>query len=250
MEKKSLVLLVLGFVLALALAPAIAQASSIEMEWKCKNAVINVLMHRYRPSSTSGWATEEFASLYHEAEETTGNIALRMDYSCDIEGSVSAVNGILEVGAFINQDYGAYFKGFRTSEIAISSPEFTVSFNVHTFAFKTHLDNTWIHGAWMAGEAKDPTIHALRFYQKTKSDGSPLGEYYALIDAVLSGDSEFSVVSDFFPDSRHDVWWGNETLAFDLLADDIDAYIDVEEFPIINVYMDVGHLLGEIDKPR
>ena len=255
--KKGLVLL-LGAVLALLLMPsAVAKASSAEVMWKGDDVHISVLIHRYRPSSTSGWATEEFASLLHDAEFSIGHIFLYIDYSCDIEGFVTAVNGNLDVASIIHQRYGKWFRGVRASEISLTSPNFTVDFNVHTFSFKTHVDNTWTHGAWVSGEALDANIYATRLYQHFLTHGTPDEgdddmdyECYAMISAVLSGEGDISVISDWFPDGRHSVWWGNETLAFDMSADDFNALISAENYPIMDIYMDVEHIFGEIVKPR
>ena len=249
--KKSILLAGIALFLTLFLTLPSIMATSVELIWDSHDAEISVTVHRYRPSSTSGWATEEFAVLEHEAEYSTGAISAWIDFSCNIEGLVSAENGNLYVASIIDQDYGSYFKGFRVAEVSINSEEdFEALFSAHTFTMRTHLDNTWTLDAWLSAEGSGMSVHALRLYQKTKSDGTLLGEYYALIDAVLEGDGEAFLGSGWFPDKRNDVWWGNETLAFQLTADDISAYIESVDFPIINIYMDVDELIGEVVRPR
>ena len=257
---KKLVVL-LGIVLVLFLVPTIAvapaSASDVELLWKGHNVHISVLVHRFRPSSTSGWATEEFASLEHFAGFSVGDVVLTMDYSCNIDGVISAENGFLDIASIIHQTYGKWFRGVRASEIVIGSPNFTAQFNVHTFGMKTHVDNTWTLGSWAVVNATDLNVSAIRLYQHFLTHGTPDesddtmdSEYYAIIDAILSGTANASIVSDWFPDERHSVWWGNETIAFAFEADDISSFINVEEFPEVHLYMDVGMLSGELIRPR
>ncbi|RLG86167.1 MAG: hypothetical protein DRO39_03850 [Thermoprotei archaeon] len=245
----------IGLLLALLMLPGLT-AASVELVWESDNAKISVTVHRYRPSSTSGWATEEFATLDHEAGHSLGHIMAWIDHSCNIEGFVSAKDGSLDVASIIHQQYGKWFRGVRIAEVSVESPDFNATFSAHTFTMNTHLDNTWTLDAWLSAEGSDMSVYALRLYQHFKTHGTPDesdddmdSQYYALIDAVL-GDGEAFAGSGWFPDKRNSVWWGNETLAFQFTGDDISAYIESVDFPIISIYMDVDELIGEVVRPR
>jgi len=246
----------IGLLLVLLMLPTIS-ATDVELVWNSNSADVSVTVHRYRPSSTSGWATEEFAVLEHTAGHSLGHILVWMDHSCNIEGDITAVDGSLYVASIIDQDYGKWFRGLRIAKVEIESPEFTAEFSTHTFTLRTHIDNTWTLDSWLSAEGSDMHIQVLRLYQHFKTHGSPDesddimdGQYYALIDAVLNGDGSAFVGSGWFPDYRNDVWRGDEALMFQLEGDDISAYIESVGFPIVTISIDVGEVEGSLAKPR
>ena len=243
----------MAIVLALLMMVSVASSASVEVYWDSEEAEISITVHRYRPSSTSGWATEEFSIFQHKAEYSTGMVAGDIDHSCNTYGMFSALNGVVDVIAMNIRYEGPYFTTTMVSGEHLEGTDFIVNFEARTFLFPTHMDNIWILESQLlmfgSGEA---SVSAVRSYSRIRnSDGSSLGEYYALLESVIEGDEISALVgSGFFPDERHDVWWGDEKLYFNLQGESINAHLEAVGFPLIDISIEPGIVDGEIVRPK
>jgi len=236
---------------------ATAKCTKVEVYWDSENAVISIVAHRYRPSSTSGWATEEFSILDHAAEKSAGYAVVEIDTSCSIKGLATAEEGHLVIASLINQKYGKWSRGFRDAEEQLIFSDIEALFSADTFTLKTHVDNTWTLASEVVFNSSDKvSLLVMRLYQKyathgteDESDDDLLEQYYAMLLANVTGSLSSVAGSSWFPDARHDVWWGNETMYFDLKGSDLEAIIDTD-FPIINLLIEPDEIAGEVVRPR
>ncbi len=250
-------LLGMAIVLAILLSVSLASCTKVEVYWDSEDAIISIIAHRYRPSSTSGWATEEFSILDHAAEKSAGYAVVEIDTSCSIKGYATAEGGHLAIASLINQKRGKWFRGFRDAEEQLDFSDIEALFSADTFTLKTHVDNTWTLASEVVFNSSDKvSLFAMRIYQKFKTHGTEdesdddlEEQYYAMLLANITGSLSSVAGSSWFPDARHDVWWGNETLYFDLKGSDLEAIIDTD-FPIINLWVEPDEIAGEVTRPR
>ena len=251
--------ILLGVVLSLMLLASLslAKCTKVEVYWDSENAVISIIAHRYRPSSTSGWATEEFSVLDHAAAKSTGYAIVEIDTFCSIKGIATAEEGHLAIASLINQKYGTWFRGVRDAEEQLNFSDIEALFSADTFTMKTHVDNTWTLASEVVFNSSDKvSLFVMRLYEKyathgteDESDDDLLDQYYAMLLANVTGSLSSVAGSSWFPDSRNSVWRGNETMYFDLKGSDLEAIIDTD-FPIISLWVEPDEIAGEVVKPR
>jgi len=247
MRKSSLILGVL-LVLSLFLAFTAVKCAKVDLEWDSEGGVsISILVHKRWVSSTSGWVTEASSILEHEAESSTGMLTADASDYTTIEGNLNALDGDLLIMSFVDQKYGAWFRGVRIASGYVSAPEIFAYFSSSTPA-KT--DNTWPLSIHTYFETKGDTIFGtLRDSEFFRTHGNDdpnddelTSQFYAIFQG--SGKDITGMFTNYFESTRG-VWWGNETVEFDVLGMDIEALISTN-YPEIELNIDIDSQVNQV----